>query len=162
MQCNFVKNSTKFIIVYISHTKLGQFLPPANEVWGKVMFLHLCVILFTGEGVASQYASQVTWPGWGLHPGGSASGGSASRGGWADPPPRYMGYYGIQSTSGRYASYWNAFLFLYDSSYVRCQHDFGEWAFCGRSEWSFFRRISAIYKWQLPAGTQTHGTSKWN
>ena len=22
-------------------------LPPANEVWGKVMFLHLCVILFT-------------------------------------------------------------------------------------------------------------------
>ena len=28
------------------------FLPPANELWGKVMFLHLCVILFTeGEGV---------------------------------------------------------------------------------------------------------------
>ena len=25
-------------------------LPPANEVWGKVMFLHLCVILFT-EGL---------------------------------------------------------------------------------------------------------------
>ena len=24
------------------------FLPPAKEVWGKVMFLHLCVILFTG------------------------------------------------------------------------------------------------------------------
>ena len=23
-------------------------LPPANEVWGKVMFLHLCVILFMG------------------------------------------------------------------------------------------------------------------
>ena len=23
-------------------------LQPANEVWGKVMFLHLCVILFTG------------------------------------------------------------------------------------------------------------------
>ena len=27
----------------------GSF-PPANEVWGKVMFLHLCVILFTGVG----------------------------------------------------------------------------------------------------------------
>ena len=26
------------------------------------------------------------------------------------PPPRYMGYYGIRSRSGRYASYWNAFL----------------------------------------------------
>ena len=27
------------------------FLPPANEIWGKVMFLHLCAILFTGGGV---------------------------------------------------------------------------------------------------------------
>ena len=53
-------------------------LPPANEVWGKVMFLHLSVCLFTAGG----------W---------SASvGGSASRGDWADPPP---GYYGIWSTS---------------------------------------------------------------
>ena len=25
-----------------------DYLPPANEVWGKVMFLHLSVILFTG------------------------------------------------------------------------------------------------------------------
>ena len=25
-------------------------LPPANEVWDKVTFLHLCVILFTGRG----------------------------------------------------------------------------------------------------------------
>ena len=33
----------------------------------------------------------------GLHPGGGQT------------PP--IGYYGIQSTSGRYASYWNAFLF---------------------------------------------------
>ena len=38
----------------------SQLLPPANEVWGKVMFLQLCVILFTG--VAYQHASQVTWP----------------------------------------------------------------------------------------------------
>ena len=51
-------------------------LPPANEVWGKVMSLHLCVILYTG----------------GVCPGGvSLSGGGV--------------------TSGRYASYWNAFLF---------------------------------------------------
>ena len=28
--------------------KLGS-LPPTNEVWGIVMFLHLSVILFTGE-----------------------------------------------------------------------------------------------------------------
>ena len=25
-------------------------LPPANEVWGKVIFLHVCVILSTGVG----------------------------------------------------------------------------------------------------------------
>ena len=31
----------------------GRFLPPANEVWGKVIFLHLSVILFTG-GVPGQ------------------------------------------------------------------------------------------------------------
>ena len=29
---------------------LQQYLPPVNEVWGKVMFLHLYVILFTRLG----------------------------------------------------------------------------------------------------------------
>ena len=53
-----------------------EFLPPANEVWGKVIFLHLSVILFIGgwypsmhcrwypsmpcsRGVLSQHALQV-------------------------------------------------------------------------------------------------------
>ena len=27
-----------------------KFLPPTNEVWGKVLFLHMSVILFTGGG----------------------------------------------------------------------------------------------------------------
>ena len=31
---------------YLASTNI--FLPPANEVWGKVIFLHLSVILFTG------------------------------------------------------------------------------------------------------------------
>ena len=30
--------------------ELYRLLPPANEVWGKVIFLHLFVILFTGGG----------------------------------------------------------------------------------------------------------------
>ena len=30
------------------HNIIFVFLPPANEVWGKVIFLHLCVILFIG------------------------------------------------------------------------------------------------------------------
>ena len=36
---------------------------------------------------------------------------SLQRWGLGRPPPRHMEYYGIRSTSGRYVSYWNAFLF---------------------------------------------------
>ena len=68
-------------------------LQPANEVWCKVIFLHLFVILFTGGwGVVSQHAFQqggsaprgLPGPGglllggclvWGVWSGGSASGG---------------------------------------------------------------------------------------
>ena len=50
--------------------------------------------------------------------------------GWADlpPPTRYMGYYRIRSTNGRYASYWNAFLFMKNSnlSQIEKQH----WQIC--------------------------------
>ena len=58
--------------------------------------------------------------GGGLHPGGGVciqEGGLHLGGlhpvgvGRPYPPTRYMEYYGIRSTSGRYASYWNAFLF---------------------------------------------------
>ena len=44
----------------------AEYLPPANEVWGKVMFLHLPVILFTGGGGVLHSA------------------------GWADPPLRAL------------------------------------------------------------------------
>ena len=64
-------------------------LPPANEVWGKVIFLHLFVILFTGGflfwgGVCSRGGSY-SWGGcllWGVPaPGGTNSWGvSAPRG----------------------------------------------------------------------------------
>ena len=37
-------------------TKMSKsFLPPANEVWGKVIFLHLSVILFTGGEYLGRY-----------------------------------------------------------------------------------------------------------
>ena len=100
-----------------------RFLPPANDVWGKVIFSQVCLIpsVHGGgvciQGVCIQGGLHLR----GLHlggsasrgsaSGGSASGGSASSGvciwGVGRTP---LGYYGIQSTSGLYASYWNAFL----------------------------------------------------
>ena len=65
-----------------------RFLLPLVK-FAKVMFLHLSVILFTGGG-----------------------GGRAASGVGLGRPSPPIGYYGIRSTSGRYASYRNAFLFL--------------------------------------------------
>ena len=98
------------------------------------MFLHLCVILFIwrrGErgvgfkayitdhmagGLAPQHALMMG-EGAALGEGGSAFGGVCIQGegalqlwSWADPP-RGMDAMGVRSTRGRYASYWNAFLF---------------------------------------------------
>ena len=58
-----VHREAKFLIP----SKQYEFLPPTNEVWGKVKFLHLSVILFTGGS---------TWAGsppgrytpWQVHP----------------------------------------------------------------------------------------------
>ena len=78
------------------------FLPPANEVWGKVIF----VILFTGGGglvpggggVWSR--GDVPGPGGCMLLGGRVPGPGVVPG--RDPPNGYC--------CGRYASYWNAFL----------------------------------------------------
>ena len=96
-----------------------KFLPPANEVWGKVIFLHQFVILFTGGGVRGCLGGHARfysggWRAWFYSEGvcmvlfgGHAwfySGGV--RGFFS-----FFGYNEIRSMSGRYASYWNAFLF---------------------------------------------------
>ena len=70
------------IIVFLSRrlapvNSTFRFLPPANEVWGKVIFLHLCVILFTGRGVG--FPACIT---------GHMTKGVCIWGAWADPPPR--------------------------------------------------------------------------
>ena len=38
-------------VLYTPHSDREPLLSPANEVWGKVIFLHLFVILFTGGGL---------------------------------------------------------------------------------------------------------------
>ena len=58
-----------------------NFSPPANEVWGKVISLQVCVC---------------------------PQGGCLVRGGVPDGDPRPPNGY----CCGRYASYWNAFLFV--------------------------------------------------
>ena len=45
------------------------YLPPANEVWGKVIFYTCLPFCSQGGGLASMHASLVTWLG-GLQPGG--------------------------------------------------------------------------------------------
>ena len=75
------------------------FLPPANEVWGKVIFLHLFVILFTGG---------IPPPGTRHHPPGTRH--------HPPPPgtrhtlPQCRACWEIRSMRRRYASYWNAIL----------------------------------------------------
>ena len=84
------------------------FLPPANEVWGKVIFLHLFVILFTGVGGGGGIPACIAGgipaclaAGGGAIPaciaggipaclavGGACSGGSAPGGGWRKSPGR--------------------------------------------------------------------------
>ena len=98
---------------------INRYLPPANEVWGKVIFLHLFVILFTGGGVVSQHALQVVSQHDLLR--GMLSQHALQQGGClVEPPPD--GY-----CCGQYASYWNAFLSL-------CQTDVG-YLYNGDSVW---------------------------
>ena len=58
--CQIIVYITLLISLILQVNFSSIFLPPANEVWGKVIFLlHLSVILFTGGGVVSQHALQV-------------------------------------------------------------------------------------------------------
>ena len=47
VDANNIKRSTQGM-KFIPHTAYATLLPPANEVWGNLIFLHLFVILFTG------------------------------------------------------------------------------------------------------------------
>ena len=134
-----------------------RLLPPANKVWGKVIFLHMCVILSTGGSMCGCRGGVHGCRGCVWLPGGHAwlggmhgcQGGVLDCGGCVWLPGACMvaggwgcqgacvafwgacvvvgghvwlpgglcmvawgcvGYNKIWSMSGRYASYWNAFL----------------------------------------------------
>ena len=98
----YLKNRPQFqIILDLYYSEPCNYRPQRS--WGKVMFLQASVILLTG-GVCSWGGGDLLWGGawsWGgLLPGGSAPGGCL-----VETPPR------DGHCCGRYASYWNAFLF---------------------------------------------------
>ena len=79
-----------------------EFITSHNEVVAKVMFLQVCVCPQGGRVSASVHAGMPyprmeNPPGWRIPPG------------WRNPPLEADS--SIRSTSSRYASYWNAFLF---------------------------------------------------
>ena len=86
---------------YASYWNAFLFITGRNEVVAKVIFLHLFVILFTGAG---------------------GGGGGIPEGTEADTPleqtPPREADSGIRSTSGRYASYWNAFLYFFQNAWT--------------------------------------------
>ena len=113
-------------------------LPPTNKVWGKVMFLQLCVILFIegrvsvrchflpGVAVPCSFGGLCivpccfwevcAWshvPSGGLCPGVLCLGEVSVQGGLCEKNPTPSSSNGAHCSSGRYASYWNAFLFSF-------------------------------------------------
>ena len=114
-------------------TEVFCFFTAANEVWDKVIFLHLSVILFTGGSTWAGTPSGRLHPWAGTPPPRQVAPGKVSPG-QVHPPGRYPpsryalrqvhhpGRYTTQagtplqagnppwSMRGRYASYWKAFL----------------------------------------------------
>ena len=87
-----------FLVPYIS------IFPPHKQSCGKVMFSQVCLSV---HGGGADLLSHIL-------SGGGYIWYQVLPGGWVCPGGGYSppGYYGIRSTSGRYASYWNAFLFI--------------------------------------------------
>ena len=55
-------SSLRYVYHFTFHVQICALLPPANEVWGKVIFLHLSVILFTGGEYLGRYTPQQVHP----------------------------------------------------------------------------------------------------
>ena len=88
-----------------------------NEVVAKVIVLHLSVILFTGGACLRQTPQVRHHPPQFRHPpGADITPRSDTHISGLSTPPSGEANSGIWSTSGRYASYWNAFLFFFQNS----------------------------------------------
>ena len=91
-----------------SHTEM-VIITGRNEVVAKVIFLHLSVILFTGgSSLGRTPSARENPPGPARHPPPPRA--DTTPLAQTDPPPEAD--FSLWSMSGRYASYWNAFLFV--------------------------------------------------
>ena len=102
-------NTTISLAILRSLNSLDVYRPERTGSYGKVMFLHVSVILFTGRGLADT-PRQVYTPLWADIP-------------WqillVDPPQGQKSPLRDGHRSGRYTSYWNAFLFNKPSEYLQ-------------------------------------------
>ena len=92
---SFTSSQNKKTFFHVCHFYRSQ------RSWGKVMFLHVSVILFTRGGCLPLYILGYSPP--------------------EQTPPRSSACWEIRATSLRYASYWNIYLFYF--AFTRC-----EWA----------------------------------
>ena len=95
-----VKNEPVYLSIQLRYHKMQlrfKFITGRNGVVAKVIFLHLFVILFTGVCVSQHALQEVS-----QHALQQVSGGGGGG----------VSQHALRSMSGRYASYWNAFLFL--------------------------------------------------
>ena len=117
------------IVIVPSNIYFFAYLPPANEVWGKVKCLQACVC---PQGrVPDRYLPGPGTPPWSRHtpprpgtpprrrhplggdtPWEQTPPGSRHSPPRADTPPQCRACWEIRSTGGRYESYWNAILFI--------------------------------------------------
>ena len=117
---------------WMTNSSDPTYLLPANKVWGKVIFLHLSVILFTPLDQVhplgqvhppdqvpprTRYTpwDQVHSPGPGTPPWDQVHPLGPGTPPWDQVHPPSSACWEIWTTSGRYASYWNVFLLFHKS-----------------------------------------------
>ena len=106
--CSSIKHSLSI--------EMESSLPPANEVSSKVIFSEACVSHFVqgGGGVCLYMMSLPAWlPGPIFLQGGLCLGEVSVQGGSLGRGKGVLCAGGSREKSGRYASYWNAFLFYF-------------------------------------------------
>ena len=102
--CIFIFEISNSHLNSLLHLIVLTFFRPQRS-WSKVMFLHLSLILFTGRGCLPQCMLGYI-PLGGDPPGRHQVDTLPPR----KTPPGSSAYWEIRATSGRYASYWNAYL----------------------------------------------------